>query len=473
MANTGFAQREVNIKDAFKVAAQQHIKGELDLAETNYNAILKTQPDYALAIHNLGLIAYQRGDVETAMDKYRESLKLLPTHADAYNNLGVAYQSLGQLDEAMGCYQKAVKLKPTYAQAIRHLALYCKQYPFEDGEIDRIKKLITNREVPELDAMHLHFALGHTLDFRGDYDDAFKHFKQGNDIHGRTMKFDFNRSRYYVEHIKKTFTKEYFEKRAHWGLKSDLPVFIIGMPRSGTSLVEQILASHDDAYGAGELRDIRQMVASLRDKLGGKNQYPQNLRDADMTALMSMGSQYLERVVQLPEEKVLRISDKMPFNFMHLGLIAVMFPNCKIIRCGRHPLDTCLSNYFQFFPEGNQFSYDLHNIGFYHRQYEELTEHWAEVLPVEILDVNYEDVVANPKQEVKRMLKHVDLPWSDDCLAFHKKKRSVRTASAVQVRQPLYNRSVARWEKYRKYVDPIIDGLGWDKKDLKKYGLEE
>jgi hypothetical protein len=255
------------------------------------------------------------------------------------------------------------------------------------------------------------------------------------------------------------YSPDYFAARANIGETSEVPVFVLGMPRSGTTLVEQIIASHPAAHGAGELEELGWLAANMPKLTGGTAPYPEAARLIDATNAKSIAAQYLEPLIaRAPAAR--RITDKMPGNFIRIGLIAVLFPKARIVHVRRHPLDTCLSCFFQHFGRGHHFSYDLGHLGHYYTQYQRLMAHWARVLPGRIFDVQYEDVVSKQEETSRAIIAHCGLDWDPKCLAFHEHERQVRTASFWQVRQPLYASSVGRWQAYEKHLGPLKAALG-------------
>jgi hypothetical protein len=256
------------------------------------------------------------------------------------------------------------------------------------------------------------------------------------------------------------FTPAYFEEHAGLGAPSERPVFIVGMPRSGTTLVEQILASHPQVYGADELTTIFDIVCALEQRSAGNAAYPDNIAALDASALHWGARQYLDHL-QTIDSQAARVTDKMPTNFFHLGLIAVMLPGARIIHCRRDAMDVCLSNFVQMFAEGHYYSYDLSDTAIYYRGYEQVMSHWREVLPTRIFDVQYEELVEDPERISRALVDYIGLDWDERCLAFHQTERAVRTASNWQVRQPIYKTARKRWRNYEKYLTELKTDLGY------------
>jgi hypothetical protein len=264
--------------------------------------------------------------------------------------------------------------------------------------------------------------------------------------------------------VRETFTPEMLARQQAAGLTTEEPVFVVGMPRSGTSLCEQIISSHPDAFGAGELIKLREITAraEVMALSRGGPEYPRALAHLLPHEIRELAEIYLRHIRDAAGEPKLRIVDKMPANFRNIGLMAVMFPRARIVHCRRDPMDNCLSIYFQNFGKGNGFAYDQVDLGNFYNDYRELMKAWHEVKPLRILDLQYEEVVADPERKACELIEFIGLPWDDRCLKFHEKERAVRTASAWQVRQPIYKRSVARWRRYEKHLQPLADTLGYD-----------
>jgi hypothetical protein len=307
----------------------------------------------------------------------------------------------------------------------------------------------------------VHFTLAGHWERSADYDRAFVHYRQANDLkrecyRQRAMAFDQDKHKDLIDRLIAFFTPEFFQKTRHFGADTELPVFVVGMVRSGTSLVEQILASHPQASGAGELKDIDQLSLTLPERLGGAS-YPDCLAQLDPLTAKTVAYAYLLRLAH-DSGAAVRVVDKMPHNCLHLGLIAVLFPRARIIHCRRDPMDVCASAYFQNF-KWLPYAASMEDIAFYHRQYERLMAHWRRALPTPIHEVVYEEMVAHQEAVSRDLVRHCGLDWDDRCLAFYQSKRAVQTASKLQVRQPIYTRSVAGWKRFESHLQPLRDAL--------------
>jgi tetratricopeptide (TPR) repeat protein len=468
-------------------------QGKPGEAVAAYKKILKIDPGRAMVHYNLGNALQRLDQLDAAIAAYRQALVLKPDHVEAHNNLGMALEEQGKLDEAAAAYKRALAIKPDFAEAYNNLgnvlinlgqigraeqsyrevlrhkpdsgsAYSClvrtKKYPTKDHEDARsMLALLDTPALGEADAMHLHFALGKIFDDSGAFEEAFAQYREGNRIRHKTSRFDAREHTSFKERVIRTFGTKFFSQRGGYGSSSELAVFIVGMPRSGTTLVEQIIASHPQAHGAGELKTLPDLSRGLGARLKSSSSYPEVVSALDRDTSRVLAAEYELVLKQRADNAAVRITDKMPLNFMHLGLIALLFPKARVIHCLRDPLDVCVSIYFQLFRSGNDYAYDLADIGAYYRQYRRLMAHWREVLPLQTLELGYEDLVSEQERNTQRLLEFLGLPWDERCLAFHNNPRPVQTASAWQVRQPLYKSAVNRWRNYEKYLGPLLQTL--------------
>ncbi len=427
---------------------------------SQFEAVLTRRPDFAEAHNSLALTLQSLGRYEPALAHYRQALALKPDFADAHANLGGAQESLGQLAEARQSFAAAIAIAPRRGRFYRHLS-ECKTFTSEDPSFKAMEELARDPAPLETDdRLNLHFALGKAFADIGRHDRAFEHLAAGNALKRQSIVYDEASKQALVERIRAVFTPELMRAKQGLGDPSEIPVFIVGMPRSGSTLVEQILASHPDVFGAGEINDFDLVVTGLRRRDGAPTAYPENAVDLDGPVLRGIGARYLERI-RRPANSSQRITDKMIANWFAVGLIHLAFPKARIIHMRRYPLDTCFSCFSKLFADTLGWSYDLAELGRYYRLYATLMEHWRSILPGgTMLEVNYEDVVADLEGQTRRVLTYCGLPWNDACLAFHRTQRPIRTASAAQVRQPLYHSAVGRWRPYAATLQPLIDALG-------------
>lgn len=426
-----------------------------------YRKVIQLSPDHADAHNNLGHCLAKLGRFEEALSDYHSAVRLRPDFAEAHFNIGLCLQSVGRFDEAVEAHQRALAHRPDLTEAHYNLSMI-KRDKVDDDEIARLEVLLAKPDLAEEGRVNISFALAKIHEDRGNVDTAFAYYRGGNDLKARTLTFDAERHVDYVDRVIATFDQDFFAARRDFGVCSDLPVFIVGMPRSGTTLVEQILSSHPAVHGAGELDDVRHLVNVLSKRLETDTPYPECAAEVDRSTSEALAQEHLDslqrRFPALP-----RITDKMTGNYLRLGLIALLLPKAAIIHCRRDPLDTCLSCYFQNFANGLNFTYDLGHLGLVYRQYDRLMAHWSRALPVPILELRYEDLIADPEATSKRIVDFCNLPWNERCLNFHDTTRQVRTASFWQVRQPVYATSIGRWCPFAHHLGPLFEMLDYPK----------
>ena len=416
--------------------------------------------DFADVHCNLGIALRQLGDTPAAIEAYQTAIRIEPEFAEAHNNLGIVYMEAGDMERARESFREALELDPGMGASSLNLSRAKRIDEADLPEIARIEALLEGREVSDEHRIFLHFALGKMFDDCARYDQAFEHFRQANRLKRKRVRFDAERYRRWCSKPLDVFTSAYFEEHAGLGAPSERPVFIVGMPRSGTTLVEQILASHPEVYGADELTTISETLSGLEERIGNGAKYPDFVPSLDRTALQWGARQYLD-TLQSIDDQAARVTDKMPSNFFNLGIIAVMLPGARVIHCRRDAMDVCLSNFVQLFANGHDYSYDLSNIAVYYRGYEQIMSHWREVLPIRMYEVQYEELVEDQERISRELVDYIGLDWDDRCLAFHETKRAVRTASNWQVRQPIYKTARNRWKNYENHLTQLKADLGY------------
>jgi tetratricopeptide (TPR) repeat protein len=471
--------------------------GRYNEAVSSCRRALAIKPNNAKAHYSLGNALKELGQPENAIDSYRSALKIKPDYAKAHSNLGGVLQELGQQHAAAEHFRQALKIDPKCIGAMLGTGQFCMVNGDVAGAEEQFRKALeikpdsmdarfqlvqakkvkvgddnfaelvamdaalrkANAPIPDKSATLLQFALGKCFDDIGDYDRAFPHFIEGCKLVRATLRYDAGQVSQYFNDIARVFDRAAIERLRGGGNASGLPIFVLGMPRSGTTLTEQIIASHPDVYGGGELPDFPEMTRY--DIAGTGVIFPHNMLALDQRGLAILAEKYLAALRRhAPSSR--HITDKTPANFCAIGLIHVMLPNAKIIHVNRNPVDTCLSCYTQLFMHGAQIqTYDLAELGQYYVDYARLMEHWRSVLPEgAFLDVRYEDIVADLEGQARRMIDFCGLDWNDACINFQQSKHSVRTASVAQVRQPIYKSSVERWRSYEKFLGPLLDALG-------------
>ena len=418
-----------------------------------------------------GRVAFERGDLDAALACYRRALALKPDLADAYNNMGNALKELGQLPEAQKAYLEALRLDPNVTGVYANLT-NSKKFAAGDVLLAAMEALTAKPDgLSKTERMQLDFALGKAYADCKNYSRSFQHLLAGNAAKRATIAYDEQSAFALFDQIEQTFTDELIKAKTGGGDSSTMPIFVIGMPRSGTTLVEQIIASHPAVHGAGELQTLYDVVLTVRGRDGNTIPYPAFVPALDASELRQIGAAYVAAVRKLaPSSRSAaggqrldgqeRVTDKMPSNYYFAGLIHLALPNAKIIHTVRDPVDTCISCFSKLFTAEQNHTYDLGELGRYYGRYEQLMAHWRRVLPAgRMLEVRYEEVVADVEKQARRIISFCDLAWDDRCLSFHQTDRPVRTASATQVRQPIYNSAVGRWRVYEQYLGPLLDGL--------------
>ena len=440
-------------------------QGHAQEAVACYRQALQIRPNNPGACVNLGHALYDQGDVEGAGAAYRQALSLLPDCADAHNGLTYVLEDQGRAGEAVGHALEALRLRPDWAQPLFMLAELAANgyYEFPEAQLQRIQTLLRDPSLPLGDASLLHFALALVREKAGAYDDAFDSCRQGNAsqhrlLHETGRAFDPDKHDQFIDQLIATFTPAFFERTRTFGLDTELPVFIVGIPRSGTTLVEHILARHPQVFGAGELQEVARLVTELPARLGTPEDYPRCVDHLDQRVAQAMAQDYVQEISRRGGQAV-RVTDKAPLTYLHLGLLAVLYPRARVIHCRRDPRDVCLSCYFHYFRRAD-FAWDLGDLGRYYRACERLMEHWRAVLPVQMLDVVYEDLVAHQEAVTRQLVAFCGLQWDDRCLTFYESRRPVQTASKLQVRRPIYTTSVGRWRRYEAHLGPLLEALG-------------
>ncbi len=409
------------------------------------------RPELVEAHHKLGSTLASLGRLDEAIAQFQTVTRLDPNSPQVHYRLGNMLRDQGRFDEALAQYDRALVLDPHYAEVYFDRTML---KTFRPGDVDLavLESLAADStSIPERRMPPIHIALGKALDDVQDHHRAMQHWIKGNALKRAQVDYDEAAHLHSFQVTAQSFDAPLLHRLAGLGDPSPVPIFILGMPRSGSTLVEQILASHPLVLGAGELRTLDRLVHQ-----GGGIEALATLQAEDCRRL---GERYLADLRSLPAGKT-RITDKMPGNFMYVGLIHLILPHAKIIHTMRDPVDTCLSCFSRLLSVGHHFSYDLAELGRYYRHYRELMDHWRSVLPAgTMLDVAYEDVVDDLEGQTRRMLEYLGLPWDERCLSFHKTVRPVVTASSVQVRRPLYRSGVARWRQYEAHLGPLLAEL--------------
>ncbi len=473
-------------------ALQAQKAGNLVYAESEYRDLISKNVLVPKVYYQLGQICVQSSRRDEAHSLWMKALSLDPQHLDARMSLASSNQQAGNNKLAISGYLKAIAIHPNFVIAkyllgnllksqgkFEQAAYYYKQIMLQqpdftqahftysgihkytdknDPHIKTMQDLYQKSSLPLENKIHLAFALAKAFEDIRDFPLAFKYLKTGNKLRYGSFNYHIDSDKELITSIIKTFTADVLPKLQINAALSKRPIFIIGMPRSGTSLVEKIISSHTDVLDAGELDYF--FTLSKEYFLNESNDYSfSQLTTYPQSAFEMLGNRYLDKLEELDQQHA-RITDKLPFNFLMIGLIKIALPNAKIIHCKRGAIDNCLSIYKQNFATGNyRFAYDLKTLGQFHNLYRKLMDHWHGLMPDSIYDVCYESLARNPEEEIAKLLDACDLDWQDNCLNFSDNKSGVTTASFFQVRQPMYTSSIHLWENYRDYLQPLIDEL--------------
>jgi tetratricopeptide (TPR) repeat protein len=430
-------------------------------AEQATRLVLAEDSENAEALTLLGQVLHETDRYDEAMEMLERAVTANPESPEALNFYGVALKSVGRLDEAREFILKALKGNPRMYGAYANLNDLV-DYSQGEGEdlfkqMDDIFKSARNPEANQF--LALHFGYAKALEDRGEHERALEHYITGGRMKRRQLDYNESETHGFFDKIRETFPKEVFENRKFEGASDERPVFIVGMPRSGSTLVEQILSSHPDVYGAGEVKYLSYALGKLRDRFPSLPKYPELAAKMTPAQMEIVAKNYLQMLTATSGEAK-RVTDKLLTNYFFVGLIHLLFPKAKVINTQRDPVDTCLSGFTKLFKDDMPHSYDLGELGRYYGKYRELIDHWHKVLPEGVLiTVQYEDVVADTEKEAKRLIEFLGLPWNEKCVDFHKSDRPVKTASVAQVRKPIYKTSVKRWKKYGEGLQPLVDAI--------------
>lgn len=433
--------------------------GALDRHEeavAHYKKALAERPNYPAALNNLGNSLHALFRPAESLEAFEKLLALNSRNASAHFGVGNALQVLGRVAEARQAFDRAVALAP--GEPLFHYALVqTKRVREEDPQLVAMENLSRHiASLSESGQIELHFALAKAYDDIGRIEHAFEHLNDGNTLKRRGIVYDEAAELGALHTLEHVFTAEMTEARRGLGDPSELPIFILGMPRSGTTLVEQILASHPRVFGAGELPLLQQLI--LAGDAGDR--FPDDFPALSGAQMRQIGIRYVEQL-RSRAPRANRIADKLPANFRLVGLIHLVLPRARIIHVRRDPVDTCFSCYTRLFPSGQNFAFDLGELGRFYRAYDRLMAHWRSALPEGVmLELRYESLVSDLEGQARRMIEYCGLEWDERCLRFYKTERSVRTASFAQVRKPVYSASIGRWRPYKAYLGALFDALG-------------
>lgn len=436
-------------------------QGRMVEAEAHFVRAIELKPEFAVAHFNLGVLLQDREEFDRAIGQYRQALVWRPDFIEALNNLGSCLRAQGFVDEARAVFERILELRPTQIEAHCNLAQY-KTYRAGDPQIDQFLSQRHRLEsLPHDGQVRYWFTLGKMLEDVGRHDESFAAYAEGNRAKSERTPWDEARHLDLQRRIIATFSRDRLARRAVAATAEEgpAPIFILGMPRSGTSLLEQVLATLPGIHGAGEITWLPEILHGAAADLGPVDYgFPESLERASDEALLDLGRRYIERIRELAPNAS-HVVDKLPDNFQYIGLIHLMFPNARIVHSMRDPMDSCFSCFSRLFIADNlAYTYDLGAVGRYWVSYHELMQHWHAVLPPgRILDVSYEQMVGDFENQARRLVEYLGLPWDERCLGFHTNRRVVKTASVAQVRRPIYKTSVARWKAYEGHLGELVE----------------
>ena len=423
-----------------------------------FNRATQLEPANSAAWSGLGAALAQIGEMERSAGAYDRSLALEPDRPGIRLSRAHSLKSLGRMEEAVREYRAAIALKSDFGEAYWSMA-NLKVFRFQPAEVAAMEAQLGREDLSESADVHLRFALGKAWEDAGDHDRAWNYYHSANLRQRALVSYDPVGFEVRHEEIAEVFSRELIEQHAGQGFESDAPIFIVGLPRSGSTLIEQILASHSRVEGTLELPTLGAIAVSTGRYRRKDVEYPFAVRELRGRDFREYGKKYIDETRTYRLTARPRFTDKLPNNFSHIGFAHLILPNAAIINARRHPLDSCLGSYKQLWGKGQNFTYDMNELALYYRQYHEIMRHWHRVLPGKVLDVHYEETVGDLEAQVRRILAHCGLPFEESCLRFHETGRTVRTASSEQVRQPLYSRSLGSWRRYEKHVGPWQEAL--------------
>lgn len=441
-------------------AALELTAGRFEMADALYDEAEQVAGDNADALYEIGRQRRAAGDAEQAARLFARVTELAPGKADAWLARGIALADAGRFDDATAQFRRTIEAESGHVRAHCRLIYAKRLTDATDPDLQALNALAArSQSLPDESRALIRFALGKAYDDLGDYDTAFEHFEIGNELKNRSLNYDADAHAAFFKAVRERFDESWLEAHRQVGCASRAPIFIVGVPRSGTSLVEQMLASHPEVSGGGEIPYLRQAIHL---EIGGNDRdsdLPMRLGELDDDALRRIGSGYMFRIEQLAEGRS-RATDKLPGNLAMLGPIHALFPNATIVHCRRDPRDTCLSCYTHLFEIGHEFSYSPDNLARFYNEYKRTMAHWHDVLPEGcIFELDYERLVTESEAEARRLLEYCGLEWNPACLEFHRNRRPVQTLSQAQIREPLYRHAIGRWRHYERQLAPLWEQL--------------
>jgi len=493
--------REILKKNPNSINAMHHLavsywrgKKRLDDAEALLRRATQIAPDFAEAWMTLGALLMHMNRYVEAIAAYEAATRIEPENADAWGGLGNAngramypekaikafekslalrdgapgvlsayaweLKTIGDQEGALKAYRRAIKAKPNFGPVYWSMA-NLKIFNFEDHEVDEMLRQVDSGELSEVDDIHIRFALGKAMEDRKDYDRAWHFYHTGNQAQRTTVEHEPLEFEKRLTAVKSTFDAQLLSSRSNAGYDAPDPIFIVGLPRSGSTLVEQILASHSQVEGTAELPILGRIAESVGRYRTDGVRYPEAVRELRDKDLRAYGKEYIEQSRRFRITNKPLFTDKLPNNFPMTGFAHLILPNARIINARRHPFDSCLGAYKQLFGAGQNFTYDMLDLAHYYQQYDAMMKHWHALLPGKVLDVHYEETVTDLEGQVRRILEHCGLPFEESCVRFHETERAVKTASSEQVRQPIFTSGLGKWRRYEEHLDLWREYLGY------------
>jgi len=417
------------------------------------------EPGNGIAWEKLASVTAGAGYPERAAEAFQKAIAASPKAGGFYMGYGHVLKTLGDQPASLRAYREAIRLKPDFGEVYWSMA-NLKVFTFEDAEVEAMEEQLENSELKDATEVHFRFALGKAYEDRKDYDNAWTYYNSGNERQRPLVNYDPAANSVEKEAIRSYFTSDMLEKTEGNGYADEGPIFIVGLGRSGSTLVEQILASHSQVEGTEELSVLGNLSDSLSHFRSDNQRFPATLETMRPLDWRALGLEYLDGAKRYRMTDKPIFTDKLPNNFPFVGLIHLILPNAKIINACRHPIDTCLGNYKQLFGRGQNHTYDIFELADYYKEYRQMMDHWHDVLPGKVLDVHYEETVTDLEGQVARILDHCGLPFEEACVRFHETERAVKTASSEQVRQPIYKGGMGKWRKYESHLGEWLEELG-------------